>query len=92
MNKFLSEMLGFFNAIAAVLIISGCTVAGFTGFIGAVSSSPIFNAFVGLLLGCIFAVLLCGFIAVQVVIKDELSRLNHLLEKPYNRLENMPEK
>ena len=89
MNKFLSEMLRYFNAVVAVLIIVGFT---FVGFIGSIEYGQFYGVLVGFLLGCIFALLVCGFIAQQIVIRDELSRLNYVVEKVFYRLVDMSEK
>lgn len=89
MNKFLSKMLRYFNAVAAVLIIVGFT---FAGFLGSHEYGQFFVVSVMFLLGCIFALLVCGFIAQLIVIQDELSRLNYVVEKVFYRLVDMSEK
>ena len=87
MNHFLSYLLTYVNAIVGFLIIIGCTYIGLSGnslyfsILSGTFPSPdmVFDnpdwegGFKGLLWGIFFAVVVCGFVATLIIIKQTLS-------------------
>ena len=73
MNKFLADGLSSVNAIVAFLII---VLSGFFAGVGA--GNPL-AFFVGSLVGLIFAILICGTLALLLNIRDEIILANAYL-------------
>ena len=79
MNKFLSKALPVVNAIIAVLItyLGGAAGAAFADITGVAPIGT--GAIVGLFLGLILAILICGIVALFINIRDEIVLANKSL-------------
>ena len=79
MNKFLSKALPVVNAIIAVLItyLGGTAGAAFADITGAATIG--IGAIVGLFLGLVLAILICGIVALFINIRDEIILANKSL-------------
>ncbi|MBX7200060.1 MAG: hypothetical protein K1X51_11895 [Rhodospirillaceae bacterium] len=67
MNAFLAELLRFFNAVVAIVIVVFCTAAG-----AIMRDDGIGGALLGLAAGLLFAVIICGILATLIDIRSQL--------------------
>ena len=72
-NKFVSEMLGAFNGIIAIILILGT-------FIAAGNAGGGFGLMIPLA-GLILTIIACGIVAVLIDIKNEISKMSGKLDK-----------
>lgn len=73
MNRFLASALGFLNGVVAVIILLICPIIG--GRIGADWGEIGFGFLLGSVIGVIIAVVVCGFIALLIDIRNILVKL-----------------
>ena len=69
MNRFLANSIGWINSLVAWVLVIGSTVAGTYYSGGAV------GFIVGLLIGFVFAVLLCGMLALLIDIRNSVREI-----------------
>ncbi len=74
MNRFLATSLGSANALFAILLILAGPIVGW-------QMGEMAGAVLGILGGLSAAVLICGFLALLVNIRDVLESILHALEK-----------
>lgn len=79
MNNFLATLVGYFNGLLAVIFIIASTLIGHDfGF-----------TIVGLLIGFLLSISICGIIAIFIAIRNELISIKNILDDDfYNQNKN----
>ena len=74
MNKFLASTIGFLNGLLAVIFIAGGAAAG-----SQMQEQGDLGTFLGLLAGLGLAVVICGFLALFIDMRNELIQIRKAL-------------
>ncbi len=84
MNRMLAKTLAALNAFVAVIIVLAGGAAGVAGAVDA-RAEPILGFIFGVIGGFAIAVVLCGLLAMLVVIRDELASIRVALTSGEHR-------
>ena len=81
MNNLLASSIGFFNGLLALIFIISGAAAAYSLPPYYHNSDPVLNALLGSAVGLIFAILVCGVLALFISMRNELILIRRILDK-----------